>query len=441
LKREIEKELYLWRARENRMPLLIRGGRQVGKTYLVEAFGREAFSHCMTVNFEFQPELKRCFETLDPKEILNKLGLLLKQDIQPGETLLFLDEIQECPSALTALRYFKEKLPSLHVIGAGSLLEFTLKAQDFRMPVGRVQFLHLYPVSFAEFLNALGHTKLQELLSTVQEHDSIDEVIHQKLLDLVRQYFTLGGMPAVVDEYLKTQNLSTCHNIQSSIIQTYRGDFGKYAGRVRDEYLQRIFNAAPRMVGNRFKYVRVDPQIKSRELKKAFHLLVLAGLIHPIYASSASGLPLRAQINEKKIKINFMDVGLVQNVCGLQTEIAFKEDLMQINSGAVAEQFVGQELLAYGNPYDKNDLFFWTRERRNSSAEIDFVISVDSDIYPIEVKSGKSGTLKSLHLFLNEKKPPFGIKLSKQPLSFQERILSIPLYMVSQLPRLVRTFR
>jgi len=439
MKRDIEKALWAWKDQSGRLPLLIRGARQVGKTYLVQKFGKEAFSKTVSVNFEFQPQLKRCFDTFDPHEILNKLTLLLNQNIEPAITLLFLDEIQECPAAITALRYFKEKLPALHVVGAGSLLEFALNAENFKMPVGRVQFLHLSPLSFGEFLNALGHDKLRNYLSTVEIKDAIDEEVHNHLLTLVRQYLSVGGMPAIVDEYAKSQNLGTCQSTQTGILQTFRSDFGKYSKRVKLEHIHRVFDGAPRLVGQRFKYVHVDPELKSRELKEALHLLISAGLLHPIYATPASGLPLGARINKNKFKIQFLDVGLAQNACGLQAEIAFQEDLLQINAGSLAEQFVGQEFLAYEDPLRRRELFFWTRESPGSTAEVDFVISVDSKIYPVEVKFGKTGTLKSLRLFLNEKRIPLGLRISKHPLSFHENVLSIPLYMIEQAPRLLRS--
>lgn len=437
MKRDIERQLKDWKDQPNRLPLLIRGPRQVGKTYVVEQFGKEFFENVVLVNFELYPRMKQCFESLDPKEIINKLRLMDDLDIEPGKTLLFLDEIQECPKAIMSLRYFKEKMPELHVIGAGSLLEFALREEDFRMPVGRVQFVYLGPFSFGEFLGALNHNQLRGYLGKIKLMDQIDPVVHEQLLELLQKYFILGGMPAVLQEYLTAGNLKVCQNIQSGILETYRSDFGKYAKKVQHKYLQRLFESAPRLVGQGFKYVNVDPQVKSRELKQAFDLLVLAGLIHPVYATSASGLPLGFQIREQKFKIIFLDVGLAQNACGLRAEPNFNKGLLQINAGSVAEQFVGQELWAYGDAYTRQNLYFWARDKKGSMAEVDFVINVGPRILPLEVKAGKTGTLKSLQLFLKEKKAPLGIRVSENPLSYYDHVLSVPLYMVEQIPRIV----
>lgn len=436
MKRDIEQQLKAWKDQPNRLPLLIRGPRQVGKTYVVEQFGKEFFENIVLVNFELHPRMKQCFESLDPPEILNKLRLVTGLDIISGKTLLFLDEIQECPQAIMSLRYFKEKMPELHVIGAGSLLEFALREEDFRMPVGRVQFIYLGPFSFGEFLGALNHDQLRGYLAEIKLTDPADPVVHEKLLELLRKYFILGGMPAVLQEYLTSGNLKVCQNIQSGILETYRSDFGKYAKKVQHKYLQRLFESAPCLVGQAFKYVYVDPHVKSRELKQAFDLLVLAGLIHQVYATSASGLPLGFQIREQKFKIIFLDVGLAQNACGLQVEINFNKDLLQINAGSVAEQFVGQELLAYGDAYTRENLYFWARSKRGSMAEVDFVINVGAKILPLEVKAGKTGTLKSLQLFMEEKKASLGIRVSQHPLSYHDNVLSVPLYMVEQIPRM-----
>jgi predicted AAA+ superfamily ATPase len=437
VKRDIEHQLKAWKDQPNRLPLLIRGPRQVGKTYVVEQFGNEFFENVVLVNFELYPRMKQCFESLDPKEIINKLRLMSDLDIEPGRTLLFLDEIQECPHAIMSLRYFKEKMPELHVIGAGSLLEFALREEDFRMPVGRVQFVYLGPFSFGEFLGALNRDQLRGYLGKIKFTDQVDPALHGQLLDLLRKYFILGGMPAVLQEYLTTGNLKACQNIQSGILETYRNDFGKYAKKVQHKYLQRFFESAPRLVGQGFKYAHVDPQVKSRELKQALELLVLAGLIHPVYVTSASGLPLGFQVRKQKFKIIFLDVGLAQNACGLRAEINFNKDLLQINAGSVAEQFVGQELRAYGDAYTRQNLYFWARNKKGSMAEIDFVVNVGSRILPLEVKAGKTGTLKSLKLFLKEKKAPFGIRVSENPLSYHDDVLSIPLYMLEQISRMV----
>jgi len=438
MRRDIEKELVSWKSQEERYPLIVRGARQVGKSYLVETFGKEHFQNNVVVNFEFQPQLKDCFQSLDPVEIINKLQLLLGVQIKEDSALLFLDEIQECPQAIMSLRYFKEKMPKLAVIAAGSLLEFAMRSPDFKMPVGRIQFLYLEPLSFSEYLDASGNQELRKFLAKVELNVPVDEVIHKKLFELLRIYLIIGGMPAVLNEYLSSKDLMNCQKIQTSLLQTYRSDFGKYAKISQHKYLQKVFDTTPRLVGQRIKYSNIDSDTRSRELKNALNLLVLSGVVKPIYLTKASGLPLGAQINEQKFKLNFLDVGLMQNSCGLQSQLSVEEDFMQINAGAVAEQFVGQELVAYSEKHQQGNLYFWARDKKNSMAEVDYVISVGSSMLPVEVKSGKEGKLKSLRIFIEDKKSKFGIRFSQDKLSYYDKILSIPLYMVGQMPRLVK---
>jgi len=438
MRRDIEKELVSWKSQEERYPLIVRGARQVGKSYLVETFGKEHFQNNVVVNFEFQPQLKDCFQSLDPVEIINKLQLLLGVQIKEDSALLFLDEIQECPQAIMSLRYFKEKMPKLAVIAAGSLLEFAMRSPDFKMPVGRIQFLYLEPLSFSEYLDASGNQELRKFLAKVELNVPVDEVIHKKLFELLRIYLLIGGMPAVLNEYLSSKDLMNCQKIQTSLLQTYRSDFGKYAKISQHKYLQKVFDTIPRLVGQRIKYSNIDSDTRSRELKNALNLLVLSGVVKPIYLTKASGLPLGAQINEQKFKLNFLDVGLMQNSCGLQSQLSVEEDFMQINAGAVAEQFVGQELVAYSEKHQQGNLYFWARDKKNSMAEVDYVISVGSSMLPVEVKSGKEGKLKSLRIFIEDKKSKFGIRFSQDKLSYYDKILSIPLYMVGQMPRLVK---
>ncbi len=436
MKRDIEKDLLNWKMQKGHMPLLLRGARQVGKSYIIEKFGRENFENCVTINFEQYPEYKGCFNTLDPAKITSSLELLSKASIKPEKTLLFLDEIQECPQAITALRYFKEQMPTLHVIGAGSLLEFALNDADFRMPVGRIQFLFMRPMSFGEYLDASGHEKLRQYLATIHLTDVIEEVIHQKLLMLVREYIALGGMPAVIDEYLEKKSLLRCQEIQTAILTTFRNDFGKYASRSQYQHLQSIFTKAPGLIAQWFKYSKVDSDTPAQTLKNSLIKLRDAGLIILVHATSAAGLPFVTHMNEKKFKLLFLDIGLVKRACNLDLELLFKQELLLINQGALAEQFVGQELLAYTGKEEANNLFFWTREQKSSSAEVDYLIAVGSQIIPIEVKAGLIGTLRSLKIFLDERKIPFGVRISELSLSFSNQVLSIPFYLIEQLARL-----
>lgn len=441
MKRDIEQNLLEWQQQDDHLPLLLRGARQTGKTYVVEKFGHTHFSQTVSINFELHPELIRCFDSLEPSQILTAITYLTRQKIEPGKTLLFLDEIQDCPNAIRALRYFKEKLPALHVIGAGSLLGFTLNDANFRMPVGRVQSLYLKPLSFKEYLTANGYEALRTFLEQVTLATPIEEVVHLQLLKLVREYMLLGGMPAVLQSYIKHQDLHRCQLMQTTLLSTYRHDFGKYAAHTSHKYLQRLFEKIPGLVAEHFKYNKIDPDMHSRELKNALEMLRYAGLVYPVYATAASGIPLGSLANEKKFKILFLDVGLVMRTTQLEAEVLLKEDLLLVNRGMLAEQLVGQELLAYTSCFEEAGIYFWCRESKSSTAEVDFVTTVDGTIVPIEVKAGSTGRLRSLRILMEENQLDLGVRISQFPLSFTDRLLSLPIYMVGELARLVRMIK
>ena len=431
MKRSIDAVLHSWRDAPRRKPLLIRGARQVGKSYSVNLFGQQAFSDTTAINLEAEPQVAEIFRSFKPQEILNKIEILTGRRIVPGSTLLFLDEIQAFPKAVAALRYFYEEIPELHVVAAGSLLELTLSASGFSMPVGRIQYLYMKPMSFEEFLIALG----QEATVTALKHDPnafTDPVVHDALLNQLRQYLLVGGMPEVVAEYRQSGNYEQCRRIQTSLLQTYRDDFNKYAKSGQHEHIGKVFQSGVQQIGNKFKYARVDSDELSRNIKRALELLTLAGVYHKVVKSSADGLPLGANTNERFFKALFLDVGLMQNLCGLTTDIIREKDLMAIYQGALMEQFVGQELSACQDCFDTPALYYWAREARNSNAEIDYICQHGTELVPIEVKAGKTGRLRSLHQFLMEKKQEWGIKISAAPLQYEKPVLSIPFYMVSQ---------
>ena len=314
------------------------------------------------------------------------------------------------------------------------------------MPVGRVQSLYLKPLSFKEFLSAMDYLDLREFLEHVDLSTPIPEPVHQTLLKLIRQYMILGGMPSVLHAYLSSASsvghppmydLAEPQLQQTILLNTYRHDFSKYTKHTQIQYVRRVFEKAPGLVGSHVKYARVDPDARSQNIKSALERLEQAGLIHPIYSTAASGLPLITLINEKKFKILFLDVGLMTCTSHLAAELLLNNNLLLLNRGAMAEQFVGQELLAYTPAIDVPHLYFWCREKKSSMAEVDFITTCDAKIIPIEVKAGTTGQLKSLQLFMHEKMIPLGVRIAEHPLSFDGTLLSIPLYMVSELSRLV----
>ena len=442
MKRDIEVTLENWKKEEHRYPLLVRGARQVGKSYSVIKFGENEYDNLLEVNFEQKPQYKACFDTLEPKKIIESLSILSKADISPGKTLLFLDEIQECPNAISALRYFYEQMPELHVIGAGSLLEFVISQEDFRMPVGRIQYLYMKPLSFLEFLDAVEENRARKTIETLTWDNLPSLPVHQHLTSLVKKYSIVGGMPAVVSEYATTANLDKCLQIQLIIIQTYRDDFGKYANKVKHKYLQKIFFAVPKMIGKKFKYSHVDSSMQSRDLKNALELLEKAGVVYRIKQTSGEGLPLEANAKERNFKTIFLDIGLMQNICGLNSEIILSaaDNFIKINKGAVAEQFTAQELLAYRDHLQAPSLFYWAREARNSSAEIDYIIPCCSSALPIEVKAGKTGTLRSMHIYLEKYRLPAGIRISQLFFNNTMPVVSFPFYAIKKISQLVKDF-
>ncbi len=435
MKRDIYPLLTEWKNETQRHPLVLRGARQVGKSYIVNRFGSNEFDSFITLNFEKNPEYKEIFRSLDPDEIIERITLFTQKKVIPGKTLLFLDEVQECASALMALRYFFEEKQSLHVIAAGSLLEFTLKSENFRMPVGRVQYMYLFPLSFGEFLDTVGEVELRNLVQKHEKLEKIPDAIHVKLNEYLRKYFLIGGMPAVVDRYAKDHDIISCQRIQRAIIDTFLDDFGKYARNTKHRYLNRVFNAVPTMVGNKFKYSQVDNTIKSRELKEALELLEMAGVVRKINQSSGAGIPLEAGVRERHFKTLFLDVGLLHAINGIYSDTAKSEDFSALFNGSVAEQFVGQELIAYQNPYSKPSLYYWARDAKNSSAEVDYLIQKGSTVIPIEVKSGTVGRMKSLFMFLKKYNSLHGIKISQTRYSKHEKIISLPLYAIESLIR------
>ncbi|QTA83954.1 DUF4143 [Desulfonema limicola] len=441
LKRNIDDLLSAWKQSSTRQPLLVRGARQIGKTFSITNFGKNQFDNIVTINFEEHPEFTQCFTSMDVSEIIEKISIISGMEIYPGKTLFFLDEIQECPSAIMSLRYFYEKMPELHVIGAGSLVEFALKSPNFRMPVGRISSLSMEPMSFFEFLDAMSFQKLRQHLEKVDIQTGIEPVFHEKLTMLLRKYLIIGGMPGLVSAYADNASPEQIKILQSSILQTYQADFAKYASTAQHKYLKDVFLAVPRLTGSQCKYSHINPHVQSRDIKNALNLLTDARCLHQVFHSSGMGIPLESQVNPKKFKLLFLDVGLMQRSLGLDSRLMLEKDIMTINSGSVSEQFIGQQLMASINCYEDKKLYFWTREKKNSNAEVDYLTTLGSSVFPVEVKSGKTGTLKSLRIFLDEHPEcPFGIRFSMNELSMYDQVLSIPLYMAEQWKRLCADF-
>lgn len=429
-------DLAAWRNQLVHIPILLRGARQIGKTYVVEKFAKQHFDYLVNINFELEPDYIDCFKTLKPQEILDQIALKQDVPIVFDKTLLFLDEIQICPQAIMALHYFKEQMPQLHVIGVGSLLGFALNDENLRMPVGHVQYMYMHPLSFREFLLAKEKHKLLEYIKESSIRNPLPVIAHQRLMELLHEYLVLGGMPEILSCYVERDDLIACQSLQTSLLATYRNDFGKYARQAQHKYLQKAFDKAPILIGKQVKYSHIDAKNPARDIKQALSLLKQAGILYKINSSACSGLPLNALINEKKFKLLFIDVGLMNRAGKININNLMSEDLMLINQGAITEQFVGQELLVYRNPCEEPEVYFWDRDKKGSQAEVDYVINLNGNIIPIEVKSGKVGRLKALKQFMQEKSVPIGVQISRQPLGFKDNVLKLPLYMMGELKRI-----
>lgn len=440
MQRDAEKELRQWADSEARSPLLIRGPRQVGKTYLVEHFAQDYFDHYVTVNFEFQPSCLQCFESFDPSTIVRSLQIVTGQSIQPGKTLLFLDEIQECPRAISALRYFKEQMPELAIIGAGSLLEFVMEEHNFKMPVGRVAFLYLYPLNFMEFLSWTGNKHLRDHLQQLDKIEPLPKPIHQKAYQLLEQYCYIGGMPEIVAHYQQApEDWPTIAMLQNKLLQGYTYDFGKYTRTQKQyQYLKIAFERLPSLVTTLVKYSKIDSEAATRDIKQALNKIHQAGLCQWVYDTKGVGIPLQAHINHKRFKLLFLDVGLYLRALRLDPALAREHSVVLSNKGTLAEQLVGQELLSSQSRYEIPQVYYWHRDKKGSQAEVDYLYQYQQFIIPLEVKAGRTGRIRSLQQFKQLYESPIAVRLSTDNIHWHKQdILSIPLYLVSQLQRLV----
>lgn len=433
MKRLINYHLNEWKKDPYRMPLLLRGARQVGKTFSVRELGK-SFDQFIEINLEETPEAHAVFEkNLDPERMIAELSTIMQKPITPGITLLFIDEIQIVPRAITALRYFYEKMPALHVIAAGSLLDFAI--EQVGIPVGRVQSLYMFPLSFVEFLAALNYTLLIEAILSHDPAKEISSVIHNKALTLLGDYLALGGMPRVVQLWQETKNPLNCAKIQSTILDTYRQDFDKYAKKLQIKYVELIFKHIPMQLGRKFKYSLIEGEYRKRELAPALDLLVTAGIAHKVFYSAGQGTPLGAQIDPQDYKVIFLDVALSQVLLDLDVAGWFTNPLAEfVNKGTITEAFVGQEMLAYDNSHAKKNLYYWHRDSRGSEAEIDYLMQQKSSITPVEIKSGTGSTLKSIQSFLaTHTASSYGIRFSTHNYSVHEKIKSFPLYAIAHM--------
>ena len=445
--RKIEKELREWKLRPGRKPLVLRGARQTGKTTLVRKLAAE-FDGFVELNLE-KDSIKRIFsEVRDIAGVIQSIETAANRRIIPGRTLLFIDEIQNSASAIKLLRFFHEEAPELHVVAAGSLLEVRMKAEGWSFPVGRVEFLYLYPASFDEFLRARGEDILLETLRGMRVGQATAPPVHERLGELLFDYMIVGGMPEAVADFVAGGSFLDARRCHEALASSFKEDFEKYAGGAGVERLKAVWDRVPCEAGGRIKYARLaGEQAGSREVARAFDILHEAMLVERVFPTTRTEPPLVVKPKAAP-KAQFLDVGLSSHALRLGREQLRDKLAASAFCGGLAEAFVGQELLA-ADARRRGPLFFWVREEKNASSELDFLISAGPRLLPVEVKSGSQGSLKSLHQFLRQSRSELGIRIHPGPLrldpvsvllpdgsELRYRLLSVPFYLVFRLDEL-----
>lgn len=448
IQRNIDESLLQWKQAPNRKPLLLRGARQIGKSSSVRHLA-ESFDSYIEVNFEKQPELASLFALVnDVRELASRLAMLKGVALMPGRTLLFIDEIQACPEAIRSLWRFKEDFPELHVVAAGSLLEFALKDMP-SYGVGRIQSMFMYPMSFDEFLVACSHGSWIEAKRAASPTAPLFDAMHRELVQAFRSFIMVGGMPAAVVAWIQSGDYREASEELASIQQSYYDDFSKYSGRVNPQLLRDTLRSVMAQIGGKFVFTQVAGGYRPDEVKAALSMLCDAGIIMPVRHTAANGLPLGAEVNRKFTKYIYLDSGLLLSI--LQLDFGGVDEINElilagaaddlVNKGKLVEMIVGWELVKYRSRLSRTDLYYWENLSRGASAEIDYVMAHEMHVLPIEVKSGTSGKMKSMWNFLELKHLPLGIRTSlenfaqidSQRSDLTARIDLVPLYALSNL--------
>ena len=433
IQRKIDDVLLTWQRSSSRKPLLIRGARQVGKSTAVRNLSKQ-FDYFIEINFDEQPEYQNLFaNTSDIGDLIEQLAIITQTEIIEGRTLVFLDEIQASLPAISKLRYFYEKKPNLHVIAAGSLLEFALSELP-SFGVGRVRSLFMYPFSFIEFLGALNEKPLASMIQQSNSERPINPIFHEKLKSYFKKFLIIGGMPQAVQTYVAKGDLLEVQRILGDLLIAIQADFVKYKRQIPPTNIKSVFESIVKQVGTKFKYSNDLTSLTNPMIKQVIDLLEMAGLVYQVTHSSSNGIPLGAEANPKKIKLLIFDTGIYQRILGLDVaSLLLKDDIEVINKGNIAELFVGLELLKSNDAYEKTALYYWHREAKNSQAEVDYVIQNQDFILPVEVKAGTKGAMQSMHLFMDEKKSRYGLRLSLENFTEYEKVKVLPLYAVSNI--------
>ena len=431
--RYIFKQLYNWKCSPRRKPLILNGARQVGKTYALKYFGDKHYTNCVYLNFEQDERLCKYFAgDLDPKKIIKILGLHSGEKIVPAATLIIFDEIQECPRALNSLKYFCEQANDYHIAAAGSLLGVkTINEKGF--PVGKVNFLHLYPLSFSEFLRAVVQEQLDQYISDYQTFDPLPGPIHEKLVDLLKEYLYVGGMPEAVSIYIAKDDYRLVRDVQMEILASYERDFAKHAPREQIMKINAIWQQAPQQLAKenkKFIFSNIRKSARSRDYEDAIAWLVDAGLLLKSSCIITPKLPMKAYANHNIFKLFLLDIGLLGASARVSARSLIEGDALFTEfKGALTENYVAQELIASANI----DLYYWTS---TGTAEVDFIIQIENTILPLEVKAGVSSKKKSLLSYADKYQADILLRSTLMNLKHDGKIYNYPLYMVGKLSTL-----
>lgn len=432
MKRDTYRKMLKWKSSKRRKPLLLRGARQVGKTYILQQFGRKEYETVAYLNFEENPALDDFFQQkLDPKTILANLSLYLGRDIKPGNDLIIFDEIQASNYALNALKYFSERAGEYHIAAAGSLIGITL-SRPRSFPVGKVNFLNMYPLTFLEYLDAVGKPGLRQLIETKEDFTPFSQAFHNELVEWLRKYFFVGGMPEPVKHFVETGNLAEVRENQKEIIDSYMLDFAKHAITSDIPKLGMIWNSIPAHLSRenkKFVFSAIRKSARAREYESALQWLENAGLIYRSCQVTTAKSPLQGYMNRSSFKVFVLDVGILGAMANLSPgALVGNGSLFSEYKGAFVENYVAQQLRSE----KEIDLYYWTSAGKK--AEVDFLCEFDSRIYPLEAKAGINPKSKSLHSFDRQFNP---VVLSRTTLLNMRRdgkVCNYPLYAVTLFP-------
>mgnify|MGYP001046881319 FL=1 len=435
--RTVMEQLQKWKQKKHRKPLVIRGARQVGKTWLMKAFGAAEYESVVYVNFDNNERMRNLFEgSLAVDRLVTGLELYAGRKIDPENTLLIFDEVQEVPKALTSLKYFNEDAPQYQILCAGSLLGVALHPGT-SFPVGKVEFLDLYPLSFSEFLMAMGKERYVELLR--QGDFEMATMFKQDYSDLLKQYYYVGGMPEVVQAFVDNHDFNEVREIQQRILSAYEQDFSKHAPNETVPRIRMLWNSIPAQLAKenkKFIYGLIKEGARAKEYELAMLWLTDCGLVHKVHRVSAPSLPLKAYEDLKAFKLFLLDVGLLSCMAGLRQDVLLDgNQLFKEFKGALTEQYVLQQLKTVKGL----NIYYWTAER--GTAEVDFVVDNGSDVIPIEIKAEVNLQAKSLKVYREKFQPKLSIRTSMADYKEEDWLLNLPLWGIEQFPNTIATLR